>query len=56
MDRTQDLRYGEQGVEVFYEAALTPWLHLTPDLQLVEPGLGENDPAVVLGLRLLMDF
>ena len=56
VDRMIDLRNGEQGFEVFYEAALTPWLHLTPDLQVVEPGPGENDTAVILGLRLLVDF
>ena len=56
VDRMIDLRNGEQGFEVFYEAALTPWLHLTPDLQVVEPGPGENDTAVILGLLLLIDF
>jgi porin len=56
VDRTIDIRDGEQGFEVFYEAQLTPWLRLTPDVQVVWPGLGDNDTAVVLGLRLLMDF
>jgi porin len=51
-----DSRYGEQGFEVFYEAALTPWMHLTPDLQVVEPGPDGTDTAVILGLRLLVDF
>ena len=54
--RAIDARSGEQGLEIFYEAALTPWMHLTPDLQVVEPGPGENDTAVILGLRLLVDF
>ena len=56
VDRTIGLRSGEQGFEVFYEAALTPWLRLTPDLQVIEPGLDENDTAVILGLLLLIDF
>ena len=56
VDRTQDLRSGEQGFEIFYEAQVTGWLHLTPDLQVVRPGFGNNDTAVVLGLRALVDF
>ena len=56
VDRMIDLRNGEQGFEVFYEAALTPWLHLTPDLQVIEPGPSDNDTAVILGLLLLIDF
>jgi porin len=56
VDRTQNLRDGEQGFEIYYEAEVTPWLHLTPDLQVVRPGLGDNDTAVVLGLRALIDF
>ena len=56
VDRTLDIRDGEQGFEVFYEAQLTPWLRLTPDVQVVRPGLGDNDTAVVLGLRLLLDL
>ena len=56
VDRTQDLRSGEQGFEIYYEAEITPWLHLTPDLQVIRPGLGNNDTAVVLGLRTLIDF
>jgi porin len=56
VDRTLDIRDGEQGFEVFYEAQLTPWLRLTPDVQVVRPGFGDNDTAVVLGLRLLLDL
>jgi len=58
----------EWGVEVFYNVALTPWLLLTPDLQVIGPsqkrkftGKGTDpgtvsgshiDTAIVLGLRL----
>jgi len=56
VDSMLDFRPGEQGFEIFYEAALTPWMHLTPDLQVVEPGPSGNDTAVILGLRLLVDF
>jgi porin len=49
----------EQGVELYYNIEIAPWLHLTPDLQvIVDPagGLGGNEPAIVYGLRLQMTF
>jgi porin len=40
------------GVEIFYNIAVTPWFHLTPDLQILDGGSMRNpDTAVVLGLR-----
>jgi porin len=44
------------GGEVYYNAAVTPWFHLTVDLQAVRPGFRTNDTAVVLGLRGKLDF
>jgi porin len=56
----------EQGVELFYNAALTPWLFATASLQIVEQGLEKTlqpgptlkdvDTAVVGGLRLYTRF
>ncbi|NQT11977.1 MAG: carbohydrate porin, partial [Planctomycetes bacterium] len=40
-----------QGVELYYNAAVTPWFHLTADLQIVEPAAVANDTAVVVGIR-----
>jgi porin len=40
-----------QGGEVYYNATITPWFHLTADLQVVEPSVRFNDTAVVFGLR-----
>ena len=40
-----------QGGEVYYNAEITPWFHLTADLQVVEPANQDYDTAVVLGLR-----
>jgi porin len=37
----------EQGLEVFYNVALTPWLHISPDIQVVEP-FQEHYPGVVV--------
>ena len=45
-----------QGVELYYNAAITPWFHLTADLQFVQPAVSDNDTAVVLGLRGKIDL
>ena len=40
------------GVEVYYNAAVTSWFHLTADLQVVEPEeRTSSNTAFVLGLR-----
>src|SRR5262245_5619334 len=39
------------GVETYYNAAITPWFHLTGDLQVIEPAEIDKDTALVLGLR-----
>ena len=45
------LEGSEQGVELYYEAEIVPWFHITPNLQVIDPGLSANDNAVILGLR-----
>jgi porin len=46
----------EQGVELYYNAALTPWCHLTADLEVVQPSTKRFDTAVIAGTRLKIDF
>ena len=46
----------EQGVELFYNATLTPWCRLTGDLQIVEPSTKKLYTTVLTGLRLKIDF
>jgi porin len=56
----------EQAVELFYNIAAMPWLHVTPDLQFIDaarqkaPLIGANrkaiQTAVVAGLRVKIDF
>lgn len=49
----------EQGMEVFYNIEITPWLHITPDFQvIVDPagGFQNRDVALVYGLRMQMSF
>lgn len=41
----------EQGVEIFYNLALTGWLHLTADVQIIDPFLARRDTATVFGMR-----
>jgi len=50
-------RFGDsQGFEVFYNIEVTPSLHITPDLQVINPSREQNQTAVVLGLRVGMTF
>jgi hypothetical protein len=44
------------GVEIYYNLALNKWLHLTPDLQIVQNEYVGDDVAVIPGIRLVMDF
>ena len=57
---TTEFLRDESGFEAFYNIAITPWLQLTPDIQVIRPAQevtisGENvDTATVLGFRLQM--
>ncbi len=44
------------GGEVYYNFAVTPWFHLTADLQVVDNEDADEDPAVIFGLRGNMKF
>ncbi|HEY2785528.1 MAG TPA: carbohydrate porin [Fimbriiglobus sp.] len=46
----------EQGVEYFYNMAITPWCHLTSDFQVVTPVRGNVTASVASGVRLRIDF
>jgi len=45
----------EQGWEIFYNFAVTPWLVLGADLQIIRPSL-TNETAVFFGLRTVIRF
>ncbi len=51
-NRTRD----EQGVEIYYNIAVTPWFRITPDLQIISPARRGVDTTVVAGLRVKIDF
>ena len=44
------------GFELFYNVQVTPWFHLTPDIQVIEPASGSLDTVVVVGLRSKIEF
>jgi hypothetical protein len=44
----------EEGMKAFNE--LTPWSHLTADLQLVQNQNDGDDLAVIPGVRMVIDF
>jgi len=47
---------GGQGFEAYYDVEALPWLHVTPDLQVLEPSLKRIDTDVILGARMMIDF
>ncbi len=46
----------ENGVELFYNAAVTPWFHVTPDLQILDPAQHHTAPALLVGIRARLSF
>ncbi|QGM46352.1 carbohydrate porin [Methylocystis heyeri] len=52
----QIYRRSEGGVEAFYNYAITPWLRLSADMQVVEPWTATKTRATYAGLRLQTKF
>lgn len=46
----------EQGLELFYNLAVTPWFRLSADVQWINPATGANDDAVIGALRTQIAF
>jgi porin len=46
----------EDGVELFYNVAVTPWFHVTPDLQIIDPSREQNVTALLFGIRGRLSF
>jgi carbohydrate-selective porin OprB len=44
------------GVELYYNLAINKWLHLSPDLQLIQNERQADSVAVIPGIRLTIDF
>lgn len=48
--------HDEQGVEMYYNLAVTPWFRVTADLQWIDPANGDIEDAWVGGLRANVTF
>ncbi len=57
-DNLPDIMYQENGIEAYYSFEITPWMHLSPDLQIImQPGgSSDRDVSLVWGLRLQMNL
>ena len=44
------------GAEVFYNIEVNPWLHITPNLQFINPGDRRISDTYVAGLRVKIDI
>ena len=44
------------GAEFYYNAEITPWLHLTGDIQIAQNQNKGDDLAIIPGVRLVVDF
>jgi porin len=51
------LNFGaEDGVELYYNVAVNQWLHVTPDLQILDPSQRNNATAFLFGIRARLSF
>jgi porin len=48
--------FAENGVEMFYNIAVTPWFHLTPDVQVLDPAQQHTSTALLVGMRARLTF
>lgn len=46
----------EYGFEVFYNLAVTPWMRVTADAQVIRPPRDDRDTAIIAGLRAQVVF
>jgi len=44
------------GFELYYNFAITPAIHVTPDIQFIDNARERDDLAVIPGVRLVIDF
>ncbi len=44
------------GVEVFYNIEVNPWLHITPSIQYIDPGVRGIDGTYIAGVRMKIDI
>ena len=44
------------GAELYYNAEVTPWMHITGDMQIIRNQNRGDSKAIILGLRAVIDF
>ena len=44
------------GFEFYYNRVVTPWFHLTPNIQVLQNSNGDTDTSLLLGLRGIIDL
>jgi carbohydrate-selective porin OprB len=44
------------GFELYYNYQINKWMHLSPDIQLVQNEWKDDDMAVIFGVRLVIDL
>jgi porin len=44
------------GLELYYNREITPWFHLTGDLQVLQNSNADTDTSLVLGMRAIFDL
>lgn len=44
------------GMEMYYNREITPWFHLTSDMQILQNSNADTDTSLVLGLRAIIDL
>jgi porin len=52
----RDQTHDEQGVELYYRISVTPWLHITPDVQIINPAARDIGTTWVAGVRMTIDL
>ena len=52
----ENLRDNSWTFEAFYNYEINPWLHLSPNFQYAQNENDDDDPAVILGGRLVIDL
>jgi porin len=45
-----------KGFEAYYNFEITPWMHLTGDIQLIDNAQSRDSTAVIPGVRIVIDF
>ena len=44
------------GAELYYNAEITPWFHLTGDMQIIQNQNDNDEVVIIVGLRAVIDF